>query len=148
MKGLRINVFETLLVLTLVVAAGASVPCEVFGFRALEAPGDASSCTFAAVFLSEAEEIAAIHDAKSILRNAGRANEQRIDLLLPELPNFFAVPMSPISSRESPPALPLVEAEIPPYSPSCRAASPVRIAPEREEAPPLPFPREELLQLN
>ena len=141
------NLVSCAALLAIPAVVAVAFPFEALTFRASSAAPSAPDFSAALVTLDAKDEIAAVHAAKSAWRQGGGPRKERVDLLLPELPGDFRVPMAPIGTRSRLPAPPVATDGVSPYLPSQRAPAPERIVAE-PGADELPFPREELLRIN
>ena len=146
MRGGHGDFLSVLAVLTVPLGFALSFPREAIGFSVSCGEASRSAPSASIVFLDEADVADAMRATRILPRNEG-GGKFCTDLLAVELPDADMLPILPIESRRRSAAPAVVEGGIPPFLPSRRAASPVRI-PAEKGRDDLPFPRAELLKLN
>ena len=147
MRGFRADLLSVAAVLVVPLGFITAFPREAIGFAASRESGLPESSPVAIVFLDSTAVAKAVRAARILSKHEGGEAVAGMDLLPAELSEGDSEPMMSIDSRSRlrPPSV--VEAGIPPFLPSRRAAAPARI-PSVKDGDALPFPRAELLKLN
>lgn len=149
MRSVRSEILSTLTVLAVPVLVFSVFPYGSFGFSANRRSSErVTSVSF--VTLSDDASRAAMRMAKSPLQNTLGATRRklRVDLRLGELPETGPEPVLTVSARGKRAALAAEEYGFAAFVPSLAAPEPIAIPKVKDESRPLPFPREELLNLE
>ena len=139
------EVISGLSVLATVTVCCSLFPVEGLGFHA--AAGADPDPAVAFVTLDPDVEAAALQATKTAIRRQCAEGRRYAELVFAELPEAEQTDVRTYEDRARPPVLPLVTSGRSAYLPSQRASAPARIVPQEPKSD-LPFPREELLNLD
>ena len=129
-----------------IAALTLEMPSAAYSFRVRsdEQSLEKGAASAAYVFMDAQTEAFFLRKAKDTWRKGG---SEYADLSVFDLPEEQRQTVLTLEFRNRPPAPPIAEGSLSPFLPSCRAPAPVRI-PAAADKKTLPFPREELLNID